>query len=96
MSASSEGRKILHIAEAARYLGIGRSTLYDWITAGQFPIARCINGRWYVTRAEIDRWLDPELPAEASDGTPDGPSASTALLDASVSRHGLLAGLGER
>ena len=49
----------LTVEQLCAELNIAPSTFYDWRAKGKAP--RCIklpNGRIYVRRAELDRWLE--------------------------------------
>lgn len=55
---------LVRIPEAARRLGIGRSTAYRLIKEGKWPTALVrIGGSQLVPRAEIDRLSSPSVPA---------------------------------
>jgi len=55
----SRTAQLLNLEETALVLGIGRSTLYRAVRAGQvpFPVHR-IGGKWYVPRRALERFLD--------------------------------------
>lgn len=55
-------RGVFSIEEAARYLGIGRSSMYNLIYQNKI-IAIKIGGRRLITRKELFRYLD-DLQAE--------------------------------
>ncbi len=56
----------IHVSEAERLLGIGRSTLEAEIRAGRLSACR-VRGRLYLTRAQIATWLKRiEVPARDS------------------------------
>ena len=49
---------ILNITSLARFLGVGRTTLYDWLHSEQLPpAAKIINGRRYWTAKQIEQFL---------------------------------------
>jgi excisionase family DNA binding protein len=52
---------LVDVATAARYLGIGRSTLYRWTAAGSAPRSLKLGARRpdrrVFTIAELDSWL---------------------------------------
>lgn len=50
--------------EAARRLGIGKSTLYEALARGEVPGLR-IGGRWVVPRARFERYINGEEPSTA-------------------------------
>jgi excisionase family DNA binding protein len=61
-------KPVLTLAEAADYLGIGRSTVYEAAKTGQIPVRR-INRRWLVPTSALQRWCDETSwvePAESS------------------------------
>jgi excisionase family DNA binding protein len=47
---------LLRIGEAAQLLGVGRSTIYQLITAGTIPVVR-IGRSVRVSRAVLDAWV---------------------------------------
>jgi excisionase family DNA binding protein len=52
-------------AEAARRLGIGKSSLYEALARGEVPGLR-IGGRWVVPRARFERFINGEEPDTAA------------------------------
>jgi excisionase family DNA binding protein len=52
-------------AEAARRLGIGKSSLYEALARGEVPGLR-IGGRWVVPRARFERFMNGDEPAPAA------------------------------
>lgn len=57
-------RALMTIPATAAYLGKPVATLYEWARRGELPATVRINGRYYVKRLELDRWLAGEaLPA---------------------------------
>ena len=58
--------QLLSVEETALVLGIGRSTLYRAVRAGEvpFPVHR-IGGVWYVPRRSLERFLDGQVDQEA-------------------------------
>ena len=53
---------LLNISTLARYLGVGRTALYDWLHSEQLPpAAKIINRRRYWTKMQIDKFLQKEL-----------------------------------
>ncbi len=68
---------LLSISQAARLLGVGRSTLYEGIRVGTsvVPVVR-VGKQWRVPRAAVERLLEGRLPGyEASATPPAAPSA---------------------
>jgi excisionase family DNA binding protein len=51
--------------EAARRLGIGKSSLYEALARGEVPGLR-IGGRWVVPRARFERFINGEEPDAAA------------------------------
>ena len=58
--ASGAVRPLLSVAEAARLLDVAPRTAYMWLRRGELPGAVEINGRAYVRRAALERWLDAD------------------------------------
>lgn len=49
---------LLNISALSRYLGVGRTTLYDWLHSEQLPpAAKIINKRRYWTKQQIEKFL---------------------------------------
>lgn len=44
--------------EAVKYLGISRSTLYQWRANEGMPEPSTVGGRVYYDRIKIDEWLE--------------------------------------
>jgi excisionase family DNA binding protein len=57
-------RRVYTVEEAAGLLGISRGTGYELARRGELPGARRLGGRIIVVRAELDRYLAGEPPAE--------------------------------
>jgi predicted DNA-binding transcriptional regulator AlpA len=52
---------LLNISALSRYLGVGRTTTYEWLYSEQLPpAAKIINKRRYWTRKQIEIFLDKE------------------------------------
>jgi predicted DNA-binding transcriptional regulator AlpA len=52
---------ILNITGLARYLGVGRTTVYEWLYSEQLPpAAKIINRRRYWTKKQIEQFLEKE------------------------------------
>ncbi len=50
-----------NLSGLARLLGVGRTTVYEWLYAEQLPpAAKVINGRRYWTRKQIETFLEKE------------------------------------
>lgn len=49
---------LLNISALSRYLGIGRTTVYEWLYSEQLPpAAKIINNRRYWTKKQIENFL---------------------------------------
>ncbi|OQR35334.1 hypothetical protein BWR15_15490 [Pseudomonas sp. T] len=58
-------RRIMRLKEVIHVCGIGRSTIYLWMSEGRFPQSRQIGGRavgW--DSKEIERWVSQRLDGE--------------------------------
>jgi predicted DNA-binding transcriptional regulator AlpA len=52
---------LFNITNLARLLGIGRTTVYEWLYSEQLPpAAKIINKRRYWTREQIETFLNGE------------------------------------
>ena len=52
---------LLNITGLARFLGVGRTTVYEWLYSEQLPpAAKIINRRRYWTRQQIETFLGKE------------------------------------
>ena len=49
--------KLLSVDDVCEYLGIGRDTIYKWITAKNFPAYR-LGRRWKFKKTEVDKWIE--------------------------------------
>lgn len=57
--------QLINLTRLARMLGIGRTTLYDWLHSEQLPpAAKVINKRRYWTRQQIEAFLAQGQQAE--------------------------------
>lgn len=67
--------------EAARYLGVSRSTVYRELAAGRLPSVR-IRNTTRIPQFALDRWIEAQIagsgPGDAAVGCPlpPGPTAS--------------------
>jgi predicted DNA-binding transcriptional regulator AlpA len=43
-----------------KMLGISAVTLWRWRRAGGFPVGKCINGRLYFPRYQVEAWLEAQ------------------------------------
>ena len=51
--------ELMTVPEAARWLGLGRSTLYAALAAKRVPVSPIdIGGRVRLSRRQLERWLD--------------------------------------
>jgi excisionase family DNA binding protein len=50
---------IISVAEACKFLGVHRNTLYKLIQAREIPAFRMMTGgRWKFRRRELEQWLE--------------------------------------
>lgn len=50
------------ISSLSRYLGVGRTTVYEWLYSEQLPpAAKIINKRRYWTKQQIENFLGANL-----------------------------------
>jgi excisionase family DNA binding protein len=50
---------IISVAEACKFLGVHRNTLYKLIQAREIPAFRMMTGgRWKFRRSELEQWLE--------------------------------------
>jgi len=54
----SEAPEAMSIAAVARYLGVGRSTVYELIEGYRLPAKQAPNGRTIVRKQHVDHYLD--------------------------------------
>jgi excisionase family DNA binding protein len=50
-------KRLLDVKSAANYLSIGKTLLYQWITAGKIPCIK-INSRRLVDVNDLDKFID--------------------------------------
>ena len=49
---------LINLTTLARLLGVGRTTVYDWLHSEQLPpAAKLINGRRYWTQTQVEEFL---------------------------------------
>ena len=53
---SNEEKLVYSVEEAAKLLGIGRSSAYEAARSGELPVIR-IGRRWLVSKQALDRML---------------------------------------
>ena len=58
--AEQEEDDLVDVALAARLLGKSRPSIYRYLEEGRLG-GRKIGGRWYVSRAAVDRWWEAGL-----------------------------------
>jgi excisionase family DNA binding protein len=61
------GPLLLRAGEVARLLGLGRSTVFALLAAGELPVIR-IGRSVRVPRAALERWIDERTNREANRG----------------------------
>lgn len=49
--------KLISVAEAAQTLGINPTTLWRWITQGEFPGVR-VGRLWKVREVDVERYIE--------------------------------------
>jgi len=49
--------KLLSVDDVCEYLGIGRDTIYKWISAKSFPAYR-LGRLWKFKKKEVDQWIE--------------------------------------
>ena len=58
-TAPDNSAQIISVAEACRFLGVHRNTLYKLITEGDLPAFRLTTGgRWKFRKTDLDEWLE--------------------------------------
>ncbi|MBW2605029.1 MAG: helix-turn-helix domain-containing protein [Deltaproteobacteria bacterium] len=48
--------KLLSVDDVCEYLGIGRDTIYKWISTKSLPAYR-LGRLWKFKKKEVDKWL---------------------------------------
>ncbi len=66
MSTPHHGGQLMRIPELAAYLGIGRTTAYDWLKGGKLPGVVNVAGQWFARKPMVDAWLLGQHDGEAS------------------------------
>jgi excisionase family DNA binding protein len=51
------GARLLGVRAASKYLGVGRSTLYAWASAGRIPGAMHLGDRLLFDRVSLDGYI---------------------------------------
>ena len=54
------GHRLITAAEAARRLGVDKSTMTRWIAAGKVPAFRTPGGHWRIRATWVDQQLTRE------------------------------------
>ncbi len=55
-----QGKALLSVREAARRLGIGETTAYEWARRGDLPGLVKLGGRLYVRATVLERFIAGE------------------------------------
>ncbi len=71
---------LLTVRAAAKRMGIGYSTLKQWIYQGKIRTTQTAGGHHRLSEAEIDRFLARQRPMEPSHARSDGPVALIVAL----------------
>jgi prophage regulatory protein len=60
----SKQTRLIRLAEVIRTTGFGKSSIYHWAQAGEFPAPVHVgrSARWVST--EVERWIDGRIIAE--------------------------------
>lgn len=54
-----EQAEIISVAQACKFLGVHRNTLYKLISEGEIPAFRLTTGgRWKFRKSELEEWLE--------------------------------------
>ena len=55
---TQENRPLLTINEAARYLRVGRTTLYQLIKEGELQTVKLVQGRTHFLQQDLDNFIE--------------------------------------
>ncbi len=66
MSSSSMNNRWLSVDEIAQHLGVGRNTVYRWITDRGMPAHR-VGRLWKFQQDEVDAWIREGHASETDD-----------------------------
>jgi excisionase family DNA binding protein len=55
---TQENKPLLTINEAARYLGVGRTTLYQLIKGGELQTVKLVQGRTQFLKQDLDNFIE--------------------------------------
>ena len=80
---------LLTVREAAKRMGIGYSTLKQWIYQGQIRTTQTAGGHHRVSDAEVDRFLARRAPAEVARRSKRRPPKASGLIVALSGRNQL-------
>lgn len=56
-------KRLMNISEAAEYLGVKKSTLYDWVCLRKIPFVKCGRLTKFDIR-DIDKWIESKKTKE--------------------------------
>src|SRR5690349_14999326 len=71
---------LLTVRAAAKQMGIGYSTLKQWIYQGQIRTTQTAGGHYRLSEAEVDRFLARQRPIDHPKHRADGPVALIVAL----------------
>jgi len=71
---------LLTVRAAARQMGVGYSTLKQWIYQGKIRTTQTAGGHHRLAEAEIERFLARQRPMDRAKHGPDGPVALIVAL----------------
>jgi len=55
---NQENKPLLTINEASRYLGVGRTTLYQLIKSGELQKVKLVQGRTQFLKQDLDNFIE--------------------------------------
>jgi len=55
---TQENKPLLTINETARYLGVGRTTLYQLIKGGELQTVKLVQGRTQFLKQDLDNFIE--------------------------------------
>lgn len=61
---------MVSLSEAAKLMGVARSTLGLWVSEARFPASQ-VYGRWLVPRAAVDEYIADRQPAKSPEPPAD-------------------------
>ena len=80
-SADASPAELLSVVDAARWLGVSRSSLYRALSAHRIPVTPVnLGGHLRLPRRQLERWLEGDLasdtrPSDAPASAPPAPAA---------------------